>query len=392
MALLLIAIIYLAFISLGLPDSLIGSGWPVMQADLGVPLSYAGIITMTVSAGTVISSLLSDRMTRRWGAGLVTAVSVLMTAAALLGYSLSGSFWVMLLWSAPYGLGAGAIDAALNNYVALHYASRHMNWLHCFWGVGAAVSPYIMGYALTGEMGWRGGFRIVSIIQIVLTAVLFASLPLWKNRKTTAAGDSAETEPAEQALTLGRTIALRGVPTVLILMFAYCSLEQTCGLWASTYLVEHRGIDAQTAASFASLFFLGITFGRLLCGFISERLGDRLMIRLGIIIAAAGVIMVSLPVGSDIPALAGLVVIGLGCAPIYPAVIHSTPAYFGQENSQAIIGVQMASAYLGITFMPTLFGVLSDWTDIGIYPLFMLAFAALLWAMSQRLNRIAAGK
>jgi len=360
-----------------------------MHADLGVPMSYAGIITMTVSAGTVISSLLSDRLTRRFGAGLVTAVSVLMTAAALFGFSVSSSFWLLLIWAVPYGLGAGAIDAALNNYVALHYASRHMNWLHCFWGVGAAISPYIMGHALTGGLGWEGGFRIVSIIQVVLTAVLFASLPMWKNRSASGESSGKESTQKARTLTLRQTFAIPGVPTVLIMFFAYCALEQTCGLWASSFLVQHRGIDTDTAARFASLFFLGITFGRFLCGFVADRLGDKLMIRVGIIVAVTGIIMVLLPLETDVPALAGLVVVGFGCAPIYPAVIHSTPEHFGRENSQAIIGVQMASAYMGTTFMPSLFGVLSEWLSIGIYPVFLLVFALLMAAMSERMNRIA---
>lgn len=380
---LLLAIIYIAFISLGLPDSLLGSAWPVMHGELGVPVSCAGIVTMIISGGTIVSSLFSDRLTRRFGAGLVTAVSVLMTAAALFGFSVSGAFWLLCLWAVPYGLGAGAVDAALNNYVALHYASRHMSWLHCFWGVGAAASPYIMSFSLTGGYGWNSGYRTVALIQIVLTACLFFSLPLWKRQSEKA----AKNVPS-QPLTLRQAVRISGVPSILLAFFAYCALEQTAGLWASSYLVQHRGIGTDTAARFASLFFLGITFGRFLCGFVADRLGDRALIRLSIAVAAAGTALVAVPARADIWALAGLIVIGFGCAPIYPSVIHSTPASFGAENSQAIIGIQMASAYVGTTFMPPLFGWLASWTGIGLYPFYLFLFVLLMLAMSERLNRI----
>jgi len=384
---LLIVIIYLAFISLGLPDSLMGAGWPAMHAEFDVPVSYAGIVTMFISGCTVVSSLLADRVTRKLGTGLVTAISVLMTAVALFGFSVAGSFWMLLVWAVPYGLGAGAIDTALNNYVAVHYTSRYMSWLHCFWGVGAAISPYIMGYALTGNLGWDSGYRIVSVIQIALAAVLFISLPLWRRHagQQTDIGSHEE----EKALTLWQTVRIRGVASAMLMFFAYCALEQTCGLWASSYLVQNRGIDVETAANFASLFYLGITFGRFLCGFITDRVGDRGMIRLGNIISLAGILLVLIPLPTDIPALAGLVIIGLGCAPVFPSAIHATPDYFGREHSQAVIGVQMASAYIGITFMPSLFGWISSFAGLGIYPVYMLFFALLLVFMSERVARIA---
>ncbi|MBR1930672.1 MAG: MFS transporter [Lachnospiraceae bacterium] len=375
----LIVIIYLAFISLGLPDSLVGSAWPVMHQELGVPMSYAGIITMVISAGTIISSLLSDRLTRRLGAGLVTAISVLMTAVALFGFSVSGAFWMLVAWSIPYGLGAGAVDAALNNYVALHYSSRHMSWLHCFWGVGASISPYIMSDCLTGGRGWNSGYRIVSILQIVLTAILFFSLPLWKNRKAEHEHDEAK----GKALGLGQAVRIKGVWQVLVTFFAYCSLEQTAGIWASSYLVQYRGTPATTAARFASLFYLGITFGRFLCGFIADKFGDRKMIRMGIVIAMVGAVMILLPINADVSALVGLIVVGFGCAPIYPSVIHSTPSNFGKDNSQAIIGIQMASAYVGTTFMPPLFGLVAADTTIALYPGFLLVYGVLMLVMSE---------
>jgi len=364
-----------------------GAGWPAMHAEFDVPVSYAGIVTMFISGCTVVSSLLADRVTRKLGTGLVTAISVLMTAVALFGFSVAGSFWMLLVWAVPYGLGAGAIDTALNNYVAVHYTSRYMSWLHCFWGVGAAISPYIMGYALTGNLGWDSGYRIVSVIQIALAAVLFISLPLWRRHagQQTDIGSHEE----EKALTLWQTVRIRGVASAMLMFFAYCALEQTCGLWASSYLVQNRGIDVETAANFASLFYLGITFGRFLCGFITDRVGDRGMIRLGNIISLAGILLVLIPLPTDIPALAGLVIIGLGCAPVFPSAIHATPDYFGREHSQAVIGVQMASAYIGITFMPSLFGWISSFAGLGIYPVYMLFFALLLVFMSERVARIA---
>ena len=382
----LLAIIYIAFISLGLPDSLLGAAWPVMYEELGVPISYAGIVTMIIAAGTIVSSLLSDWLMRKVGAGVITAVSVFMTAAALFGFSASHSFLLLCLWAVPYGLGAGAVDAALNNYVALHFSSRHMNWLHCFWSVGAAASPYIMSYCLTGGFGWNNGYRSVAVVQTILTAALFLSLPLWKRRRI----EGAEGESAAKALSLPRAVKIKGVPFVLIMFFGYCALEQAAGLWASSYLVQFRGVDTDTAAWSASLFYLGIAAGRFLCGFVAERLGDRRLIRIGILTMIGGVLLIALPVPYDAFTLAGLLIVGLGCAPVYPSVIHSTPANFGKENSQAIIGIQMASAYVGTTFMPPLFGLIAAHIHIGLYPAFLLALAVLMLCMSEKLNRTVA--
>ncbi|HBM74157.1 MAG TPA: MFS transporter, partial [Clostridiaceae bacterium] len=310
---LLLIIIYIAFISLGLPDSLLGSAWPVMYKQFDVPLSYAGIVTMIIAGGTIVSSLLSDRLTRRLGAGLVTAISVMMTAIALFGFSISGSLIPLCLWAVPYGLGAGAVDAALNNYVALHYASRHMSWLHCFWGVGAAVSPYIMSYCLMSGWGWNIGYRSVAGIQIVLSIILFISLPLWKRKSI--AHDSSK---PIAVISLWQTLKIKGVKFILLTFFSYCALESTAGLWASSYLVQCRGVDVETAAKFASLFFLGITFGRFLCGFVTERVGDRLLVRFGIIIIIIGIFLIGLPAKANTLALLGLIIIGFGCAPVYP--------------------------------------------------------------------------
>ncbi|HJC23294.1 MAG TPA: MFS transporter [Candidatus Eisenbergiella merdavium] len=393
---LLLAVIYAAFISLGLPDSLLGSAWPVMHEMLEVPVSWAGLVTMIISAGTIVSSLFSDRLTRKFGAGRVTAFSVFLTAAALFGFSISNQFFMLCLWAIPYGLGAGAVDAALNNYVALYYSSRDMSWLHCFWGVGAIISPYIMSAALTGGAGWHQGYRTVSILQFALTIILVVSLPLWRKvqrARQTEKRTEAEKErgyAAENArpVTLKQALAIPGVRLVLIAFFSYCALEQTSMLWASSYLVQFRGIDASTAARFASLFCIGITVGRFLSGFVADRLGDKRLIRLGTLVVFAGILLVALPVRADQISLAGLIVIGFGCAPIYPSIIHATPEHFGRDNSQAIIGIQMACAYVGTTFMPPLFGVLSSAAGLGLFSGYLFVFAVLMLLASERLNRL----
>ena len=379
---LLLPVIYLAFISLGLPDSLLGAAWPSMYPALGVPVSYMGVISMIIALGTIVSSLQSDRLTRRLGAGLVTALSVLMTALALLGFSLSRSFPALLLWAIPYGLGAGSVDAALNNYVALHYKSRHMSWLHCMWGVGASLGPYVMGYALTGGGAWNLGYRYIAVLQMVLTAILFLSLPLWK----TQAGQDAAESSRPRALTLREIIRIPGTKAVMVTFFCYCALEQTAGLWASSYLVLRRGVSEQWAATFASLFFTGITIGRALSGFLTIKLNDRQMIRLGQAITAVGIAALLLPLGSY-AALGGLVLIGLGCAPIYPCIIHATPENFGADRSQAIIGVQMASAYVGTCLMPPLFGLLATHITISLFPIYLLGILLLMTVMHEILLR-----
>ncbi len=385
MATLLLALLYVAFVSLGLPDSLTGSAWPVMHQDLGVSLSSAGVITMIISFGTVVSSLLSDRLTAKFGTGAVTAVSTLLTALALFGFSVSNAFWQLCIIALPYGLGAGAIDAALNNYVALHYSSRHMSWLHGFWGLGALISPYIMGACLTGSLGWRGGYRTVSIIQTVLTAILFVSLPFW--RKTTQKLEEKD-KRVEKALGLKRVLKLKGVVWLLVAFFCYCAAEATAMLWASSYLVRNRGISKETAATFGSLFYIGMTAGRMLCGFVTEKLGDKKLIRIGAAGMLLGIALLALPVQTDVFALAGFVVIGFGCAPVYPSIIHQTPTSFGEENSQSVIGIQMASAYIGTTFMPPLFGLIAQYIDIGLLPIYLLLFTVFMFVCTERLNAI----
>lgn len=384
---LLLAIIYLAFISLGLPDALLGSAWPTMYSEFDVPVSYAGIISMIIALGTIISSLQSDRLTRKLGTGKVTAISVAMTAIALLGFSSSHAFWMLCVWAVPYGLGAGSVDAALNNYVALHYESHHMSWLHCMWGVGATVGPYIMGFALSGGKTWNTGYLYIGVLQIVLTAILVFSLPLWKERKTSESpGNTNENTTLEKPLRLPQIIKIPGAKEVMLCFFCYCAIEQTAGLWASSYLTLFKGVSAETAARFAGMFFIGITVGRAINGFIAMKLQDSQMIRLGQSIIAIGVIVMLLP-GPHIISLAGLILIGLGCAPVYPCIIHSTPAHFGAGRSQALIGVQMASAYVGTCLMPPIFGLIANHISIALFPVYIMALLILMVIMHELLSK-----
>ena len=380
---LLIAIIYLAFISLGLPDSLLASAWPAMHPQMNVPLSYAGIISMIIAGGTIVSSLLSDKLTKKFGTGLVTAISVMTTAIALFGFSISKSFWMLCLLSIPYGFGAGAVDAALNNYVAINYAAHHMSWLHCFWGVGASISPYVMSHYLTRGHDWGNGYKAIGIIQICLTAILFLSLPLWKSQKNSGSGSVVHNE----TLKLSDVLKIRGVKYILLAFFAYCAFESTTGLWASSYLVMARGISTEMAAKYTSFFYLGITFGRFLSGFVTNKIGDKNMIRIGAVIIFLGVLFVAIPAAGDALCLGGLVTIGIGCAPIYPSIIHSTPYNFGEENSQAIVGIQMASAYTGATFMPPLFGIIADKINVNFYLIFIVIFLIMMSVSTEIMNR-----
>ena len=383
MYILLILLIYLAFISLGLPDSLLGSGWPVMHIQFEVPLSSAGIVAMLISGGTIISSLMSAKITKRLGTGLITTLSVFITAMALFGFSISTHFYMLCIWAIPYGLGAGAIDAALNNYVALHYSSRHMNWLHCFWGVGTIISPYIMSYFLTQNSDWNGGYKFVSFIQIAITLILLICLPLWKKAHPITYHD----EKKSNTLSLKEAFKIKGVKEILIGFFSYCAAEGTVMLWVSSYLVEAKKITAETAAAFASFFFIGITVGRFISGIISNKISDKKLIQIGTGIIILGIIFISIPVKISTPALLGFVIMGLGCAPIYPAIIHSTPKNFGKENSQSIIGIQMASAYVGSTFIPPIFGLIANYININLLSIFLMFFVVLMFIMTQKVNK-----
>ena len=376
----LLVIIYLSFISLGLPDSLLGSAWPTMVHDLNAPLWGAGLLQMTVSLCTIISSLNSARLIRRFGTGRLTALSGLLTATALLGMSLVPNYAFLLLLSIPLGLGAGAVDAAINNYVALHCEPKHMNWLHCFWGVGTIISPMVMSAVLTAGMRWTAGYRGVNAMQLALSIVLFATLKLWQDEK------GQDGEKSAKVLTVRQVLSLPGAKQGLLNFTCYCAVESTFMLWSATYLVMARGMDAARAASMGGLFFLGITAGRGVSGFIAMKLKPRQMVRLGqTLMAAAGVLLL---VPGTAAALAGILLMGLGCAPVYPNIVQDTPRNYGAENSQAVIGVQMAFAYIGSLFMPTIFGWIAELLGYGVLPVFALAFTAVMIALFNSQQRI----
>lgn len=382
---LLLAIIYMAFISLGLPDSLLGSAWPVMQGELSVPLSSVGLLTMLISACTIVTSLFADRVIRRFGTGVVTAVSVTVSAVALFGFSVSASFPMLFLWAIPYGVCGGAVDAALNNYVAVHYSSRQMSWLHACWGVGVTISPNIMGFCLSKQLGWEMGYRAVGVLQLALAILMFSTLSIWKKQT-----EEKEEEVQTKIVSVPQALRIKGVPMVLLAFFCFCAIETTAGLWASSYMVGFRGVAAETAASFTALFYSGETAGRFLNGVVADKFGDKMMIRVGAIGMVLGVGMMLLPVETDAVALGGLVILGLGAAPIYPCIIHSTPVNFGKENSQSLVGIQMASAYCGSTFMPPLFGLMAQFWDVSLYPVFLGVFAVLLLVLTEWVNKILA--
>lgn len=376
----LLVIIYLSFISLGLPDSLLGSAWPTMVSELNAPLWGAGILQMTTSLCTIISSLNSARLIRRFGTGRLTAMSCLLTATALMGMSFAPHYAFLLLLCIPLGLGAGAVDAAINNYVALHCEPRHMNWLHCFWGVGTIISPMVMSAVLAAGMRWTAGYRGVSAMQLALSIVLFSTLKLWQD--ASAQGE----ERSAKVLTVRQVLSLPGAKQGLLNFTCYCAVESTFMLWSATYLVMVRGMDAARAASMGGLFFIGITVGRGVSGFIAMKLKPRQMVRLGqTLMAAAGVLLL---VPGTAVTLAGILLMGLGCAPVYPNIVQDTPRNYGAENSQAVIGVQMAFAYIGSLFMPTIFGWLAELLGYGILPVFALALTAVMIALFNSQQRI----
>lgn len=377
---LLLALIYVSFISLGLPDSLLGSAWPQMQESLGVSLSLGGVISFLITASTILSSLMSHRVIQRFGTDAVTMCSVAMTALALFGFSLSNSFFALCLWAIPYGLGAGSVDAALNNFVALHCKAKHMSWLHCFWGIGATGGPYIMGLCLSRGIGWQAGYRTISFLQMALTLILLLSLPLWKKQELPLSGGETVRPQTPQ---WGKLLKRPGVKAALTAFFFYSALELTTGLWSSSYMVAVRGISPETAAKWISLFYLGITAGRFFSGFLTLRFSDDTMVRLGEITAIVGILLMLLPLHNLFLCL-GLILTGLGCAPIYPSLLHATPQRFGKSLSQSLMGTQMAISYLGSTTMPPVSGFLSEKISMGLYPMLLLVFALCMTILTEK--------
>lgn len=367
----LLMMIYLSFISLGLPDSMLGSAWPAMNVSLNAPLWGAGLVQMLISFCTIISSLNSAKLIRRFGTGKLTAISVATTALALLGFSLAKNYAFLLLMAVPLGLGAGAVDAGLNNYVALHCEAKHMSWLHCFWGVGTIIGPMILSAVLRVGGSWATGYRAVGLIQCAVSALLFATLGMWKH------GNIQQEEHGAKALSVWEVLSLPGAKAGMVTFLCYCAVESTLGLWGATYISQVRGVDEATAASFGAMFYIGITVGRAISGFMAMKLLPKQMVRVGQALLALGCIFMMIPAGSTLSGI-GLVVCGLGCAPIYPNIIQDTPVNYGTENSQAAIGVQMAFAYVGSTFLPSIFGALAGVGGYGLLPYFAISICVLM--------------
>ncbi|MCR8658727.1 MFS transporter [Paenibacillus endoradicis] len=395
MATFFLIIIYLAFISLGLPDSLLGSAWPVMRGDLHASLGTAGIISMVIAGSTIVSSLLSGIVIKRFGTGKVTLVSCLLTAVALLGFSWSPSLIWLIICAIPLGIGAGAVDAGLNNYVALHYKAHHMSWLHCFWGVGATLGPIIMASFIAGDKVWRQGYFTVACIQFILVVILFVSLPLWdkvakRSMATKVEAHSEETElELEQHAETRKPWQIKGVKLAMLTFIFYCGIEASMGLWGSSFLVNMKNLPAATAAQWVSWFYIGITVGRMITGFITFAMSSRMLIRYGQLIALVGAILLVLPLPSII-SLIGFMIVGLGLAPIFPCMLHETPARFGKKNAQSIMGFQMAAAYTGSTLVPPMLGLLATNITIGIFPIFITIFAIAMLLCTEQLNRFIA--
>ncbi|MDM5224368.1 MFS transporter [Peribacillus sp. NJ11] len=389
----LLVIIYLAFISLGLPDSLLGVAWPVMQSDYGAQLETAGLLFMTIAGGTIISSLASGTVLKRFGTGNVTFVSCLMTAGALLGFHFAPSLVWLIVCAIPLGLGAGSVDAGLNDYVATHYKAHHMSWLHCFWGVGATFGPIIMAQFISEQHSWRNGYFAISGIQFTLTVILLFTLPLW-NRVKKNSNITLNEEPEDSKGVFYnvdgkhvKPLQIKGVKLALISFLFYCGVESTVGLWGSSFLVNVKELPVAVAAQWVSLYYAGITVGRFITGFITFKMSNRTLIRMGQILALSGAILLFLPLPSTF-SLVGFIMVGLGLAPIFPCMLHETPTRFGKKHSQTIMGYQMAVAYTGSTFIPPLLGFIASHSTIGIFPFCIAVFVAAMLLSSEKLNTL----
>lgn len=384
MATLLLVLIYIAFISLGLPDALLGAGWPVMQPEFGVPYGFAGLLSMTVAGGTILASVFATRVLKTFGTGPVTAFSVALTAIALFGFALTPSFWWLFLAAIPFGLGAGAVDSGLNAFVAEHYESRHMSWLHSFWGVGALSGPLVLGALLAQGTTWRNAYLAIAVFQVVLVIVLIVAVPLWGKVKAHAQGDEPIEDQPHQPLFF--PLKITGVKWALAALFTYCAIESTMGLWGGSFLFKTKGLDAASAATWVSLFYASITLGRFLTGFVTMKVSNNDLIRWGgvIILVGVGLMLAPLPLPFT---LAGFLLVGLGCAPIFPCMLHETPVRFGKANAQAVMGFQMAVAYIGATLMPPLFGFVATATTLALMPVFLAAYIAVLLLSSEILRK-----
>jgi len=379
----LLPLVYLSFISLGLPDSMLGAVWPAMAAQMGQDLSSLGLVSMLVTLGTVISSLLSSRLIRSLGTGKVMALSVFLTSLVLLLYSFARSYGVLCLLALPLGLGGGSVDAALNGFVARNYKASHMNWLHCMWGVGATISPLIAGASLSGTASWPGAYRTVSILQGILFLVLFFSLPKWL--KAEKRDPLAESGPGQH---ISNAQALR-TPGLIIAMGAFAcfvGFESVAGVWAASFLQGQKGFDVAAAASLSSMYYFGTMLGRAVSGFIAIKADSRKMIRLGVLLAFLGAVLLALPLPGFF-SLAGFMLLGLGNAPIYPAMIHLTPRRFGIALSQAAMGLQMAAAYTGSTLLPPLTGALVRSASLQAVPWVILTLILAGFLLSQQIDR-----
>lgn len=380
---LLLFIIYIAFISLGLPDAVLGSSWPVMKNDLNASLEFAGVISLIISAGTVLSSLYVTKAIHYVGIGKVVALSVLLTAIALFGFSMSNMAWALVFLAIPLGVGAGAVDAALNNFVALHYRAKHMNYLHSFWGVGATAGPLLMANYLALNDGWRDGYMTIAILQFLLVILLFASLPLWKKIVISSVRSNETNTPL---VTNASALKMKGVPLQLAVFFSYCSIEMSTGLWAASYLTTERNILPVDAAFWVAMYYLGITVGRFACGVIAEKVTEETLIRSGVVIILFGCILLALPYSDELAKI-GLILIGLGCAPIFPNTIQMTPKRFGSSASQAIIGLSMAMAYIGIMVVPPILGFTAKILTFASFPMILLLLAGIILLTTERLRR-----